>query len=1523
MCDDPFVKKKAVNNGVETSFEVNQGTPRYLAWGKPRNGQHPPTQLQDCELLVQIERVDVFAAVAGEFLLEDSPVSVRDFVPGLTREKNAENDYITPLAGVPVLTPTKSVVLSNVALTLPSKLVRVLKASLGDSWFKSGAISLKVSKHNGYRFLTNEKEIKNFKINDINRENVIAPDATETCVFENVPCDYLVALIVEVVYRAPGNETAEGVCLGWAPVAPFTKPTTDSSTNKLAEERDADIVTELVRTRGSRDEPCVDWRQVVDAPSSVWATAARLGASAANKQSETDQFSFAATLGEGGVAEAEPAPVPVPEPEPVPQLEPVPVPEPEQTTAHVPAPAPPPPAPEPPVQPITLDISVMPETPNELASLTWRLTSKLEAQTARLERIEAMVDVPIEKIERMAETLAEPEVMDPTTAPATPTRPALAQIASKMEEQMQRMERMEQMLEQVASPGKSPALVGRHEKYGTGDAEAHENIGEMFSPSASERGEFPSEGPAALGANAARVLFGDATDASLRKTSSGIDKLVLDSEPSAVEEAFQDVGSLTSPQLAGVGGFSRATRARLHASGADAALPPDVRLALKSGSANPVNSSESDLPSELSDSLDVNDVVVQLLAYREFEGQTSASASNDGDSTIGSMTDAGDAPQKSSASTFNSARFTFNFFDFPLSTSRVCGLTKSKNVGDPRLLVPTKGGGGTTGFESRWTGEAWFHFRVDPRVGNGSGDRLDVSSDKNSDNSDSKNDSSHRRESFVKYLHHGPPVMVDVFDGNSLLQKGVCVLDVRSLLRKGRDTVDTLVEAPVFDHSVTNEIEEKISVQKKIATGLPQNSSQDVSKQPIGALLVRLINVGRRRGDVGGRDVGAFSHDEKKSRPIRSKEILAVPEAGGEIVASMLRGFDVSGKNHTDVSDKTPPAPSTKKVRSFVRKSLTSSGVSTGRRKEGDVQPKSKQDVDVKSLETTTTVRSTLEEQELRKLTRERRLLEIRNGKSSAERDDTDVSSDDLKLSVRSKVLDVVDAARKRQKRVSILKKLRESAKTKITIRPAYGELIFFEFPFRNPDVSKNKVFEIRCDDGDISIVMDAEERTVLRSSSGIASCTDATTRNDQDSETNRFDGTKLFLSPHELMDVAFKFQSFESFVSKDGVLDSTSLHLKPRTVSIHFVDEEDSRNSKTLVVDVKPRSMLIHRTYRFHAGEHDFWKMQSRVHDLLTQGNQGTPTHPQVRVSDPAVAATVTGSSQDENSEDQKIKSKTPEIVLRVKCGSSDDDAQKTKTFFVCVYGDKFLGTLIATWRVVLHVAPKIDLAATVGQTTRTSVLVKGFDSKRERRVVAFSSSENELQILPSQFTIPPAVTKCSYPGKKDIAAEGVTEMQITFRPLLFGGCQHVIHLVDSETGALVHTKIVQTEARRPFVSKSFDVTLRLNQETHKNIQYTNPYPKPKAFILRCTHPGLLVFRPGMLDLAAAGTKGATAPMGLTFAPSEMWEKAMAVNGDSSTADSSQAHGEAPHVTLAVFINDEEDATEECFEIRVFAGEE
>jgi hypothetical protein len=124
-------------------------------------------------------------------------------------------------------------------------------------------------------------------------------------------------------------------------------------------------------------------------------------------------------------------------------------------------------------------------------------------------------------------------------------------------------------------------------------------------------------------------------------------------------------------------------------------------------------------------------------------------------------------------------RFAFNFFDFPLTTSTVCGLTKETKLGEPRLLVPATSGGN----ESRNAGDAWFRFRVDSAVGNGSGD----GGDENTTNiaTDDESNGPHRRDSFIKYLHSGTPVMVDVFHGDSLLQKGVCALDIRSLLRKG------------------------------------------------------------------------------------------------------------------------------------------------------------------------------------------------------------------------------------------------------------------------------------------------------------------------------------------------------------------------------------------------------------------------------------------------------------------------------------------------------------------------------------------------------------------------------------------------------------------------------------------------------------------------------------------------------------------------------------------------------------------
>jgi hypothetical protein len=102
-------------------------------------------------------------------------------------------------------------------------------------------------------------------------------------------------------------------------------------------------------------------------------------------------------------------------------------------------------------------------------------------------------------------------------------------------------------------------------------------------------------GPGAISRNAAFALFGESpVSGFFNKTSNETAHETADS--------FVDVGVLTSSQgAAGVGSFGRATGARLHAAGADQALPPDVRLALKSGSARrrqnirPFRESESSL----------------------------------------------------------------------------------------------------------------------------------------------------------------------------------------------------------------------------------------------------------------------------------------------------------------------------------------------------------------------------------------------------------------------------------------------------------------------------------------------------------------------------------------------------------------------------------------------------------------------------------------------------------------------------------------------------------------------------------------------------------------------------------------------------------------------------------------------------------------------------------------------------------------------------------------------------------------
>jgi hypothetical protein len=389
-------------------------------------------------------------------------------------------------------------------------------------------------------------------------------------------------------------------------------------------------------------------------------------------------------------------------------------------------------------------------------------------------------------------------------------------------------------------------------------------------------------------------------------------------------------------------------------------------------------------------------------------------------------------------------------------------------------------------------GEAWFQFTVDGGVGHGSGDAV----------ADSAESVDARRASFARYLAEGPPVSVDVWDAESLMQVGTCELDVSPLLRGGRDATDALVEAIVVDHRQTSLAEKTDS-----ATD-PRRTNEDPRRRQIGALLVRLINVGRRgRGGDSG-DAGPATATDALSREEEERK---------KRTDSRRAGFPLGRPRGVVARGRRPgvSAPTRRLERIRIRIRIDSTARRVERRRGESVAAKAgfRERKNESGDETSARAgsaekaRDALLAQETRKLAREARLREIRGeGADAFARGDASRPSPSpdpkleasARLAVRAKLLESVEAARRRAKREAVLRKLRETSEFKKTVRPRFGELCFFEHPFRNGSASEG-VFEIRCDDPDIVLVTSSAERARLRT---LASVTDATYDEEVD-ETN------------------------------------------------------------------------------------------------------------------------------------------------------------------------------------------------------------------------------------------------------------------------------------------------------------------------------------------------------------------------------------------------------------------------------------
>ena len=119
--------------GAPGSAPVRQGSPRYLMWGRPRAGQHPPSQLGRAKLHFVHETCPALLR-AAPLIPEDFPVTYGDVVPGVLRF-DADGELTSDVAAVtttltsPLLAPTRAVSLSGMRVNLPKRMMDVVAAS--------------------------------------------------------------------------------------------------------------------------------------------------------------------------------------------------------------------------------------------------------------------------------------------------------------------------------------------------------------------------------------------------------------------------------------------------------------------------------------------------------------------------------------------------------------------------------------------------------------------------------------------------------------------------------------------------------------------------------------------------------------------------------------------------------------------------------------------------------------------------------------------------------------------------------------------------------------------------------------------------------------------------------------------------------------------------------------------------------------------------------------------------------------------------------------------------------------------------------------------------------------------------------------------------------------------------------------------------------------------------------------------------------------------------------------------------
>ncbi|GIL84279.1 hypothetical protein Vretimale_15928 [Volvox reticuliferus] len=745
---------------------------------------------------------------------------------------------------------------------------------------------------------------------------------------------------------------------------------------------------------------------------------------------------------------------------------------------------------------------------------------------------------------------------------------------------------------------------------------------------------------------------------------------------------------------------------------------------------------------------------------------------------------------------------------------------------------------------------------------------------------------------FAQYLAH-KTLHLDVWDGESLLQLGTASVDLQPLLRQGRDFSELLVEVPILDQAA---VAPSLQGQTFAEAAYNANTGQNDTKATViskGSIVLRILNLGR---DSRNADAKLPEFDDAHNRPnkkrVRAKPAWEIPQSPiARELAAMGAGMPASPTGRLQGN----AAEASAVIGAYGGPGAIPFG---GPAPVGLAPPG--EEMKLRILENSH-----------RKSARVQQYLRLEDADVGPGRQGLRESGysgrEDQFRRVQKQLLADVSAARSRRKHDFILEQLRKSMVTRRVVRPAYGEVLVYEHEFQNP-YGHEQTFEVRISKPtDVSILSRMDDYRALRAAN--ARFLGTVSQPVGPLEQEIMSGNRIYLQAHERITLPFRLQSFEppdayksTAVSPPEPPVNQSLAARVRssaaaagrgspvrpaaggitaaavpaalpsghTVSIEMISTKDDVPVSVLELDVVPRPIIIDRTFRYYQPERQLLRTTVKLRNLpgaqasYFAAAAGALRHVCAACSNPDVILGV-GSSGLTAGPDRD------ELYLKYKVGGAPEVAH----FYVLLYLDRLMARPVEVWQVFVHALRKVDMRAMIGQTSQASVVVRGVIS---RRVAAYNTHPDELQVSPDSFVL---------------VGGALTELLISFRPVAVGIKDIKINIVDSETRELVYAMLVTAEAQGPLITRTFEVELPVGTVANKKITYTNPYQHYRIFTLRSNQPWLVHFTPPRLQMPA----GATRPVGITF--------------DARAAT-------AGIVDALVFVNDDEDKTEECLKIRV-----